>query len=137
MARKIITTDEAPRSPLFSQAVQAGGLIFVSGQGPLEPSSGEIVGATIQEQTAQCLRNIQAILRAASSSLDNIVSATVILDDPNDFAGLNEEWARWFPKDPPARQGARLPIQRKGFKVSIAVVAEGATGRDAHVEQHT
>jgi 2-iminobutanoate/2-iminopropanoate deaminase len=126
MARKIITTDEAPKSPLYSQAVQAGGLLFVSGQGPLDPGTGEIVGATIQEQTAQCLRNIQAILRAAASSLDDVVSATVILDDPNDFAGLNEEWARWFPTDPPARQGAKLPIQRKGFRVSVAVIAEAS-----------
>jgi 2-iminobutanoate/2-iminopropanoate deaminase len=123
MTRKIITTDEAPKSALYSQAVAAGGLIFVSGQGPLDPGSGEIVGATIQEQTAQCLRNIEAILRAAGSSVENVVSATVILDDPNDFAGMNEEWAKWFPKDPPARQGARLPIQRKGFRVSIAAIA--------------
>ena len=109
---------------MFSQAVKAAGLIFVSGQGPLDPATGEIVGATIQEQTAQCLRNIEAILRAAASSLEKVVSATVILDDPNDFAGMNEEWAKWFPKDPPARQGAKLPIQRKGFRISVAVVAE-------------
>jgi len=82
------------------------------------------VGETIQAQTAQCLRNIQAIVRAAGSSLAKIVSATVILDDPNDFAGMNEEWARWFPLHQPARQGARLPIQRKGFRISIAVIAE-------------
>ncbi|HEY4215184.1 MAG TPA: Rid family hydrolase [Steroidobacteraceae bacterium] len=124
MARQIITTDQAPKSPTFSQAVKAAGLIFVSGQGPLDPTTGEIVGGTIQEQTAQCLRNIEAILGAGGSSLGKIVSATVILDDPNDFAGMNEEWAKWFPKDPPARQGARLPIQRKGFRISVAVVAE-------------
>lgn len=121
---KIIATDAAPTSPLYSQAVLAGGLIFVSGQGPLDPVSNEIVGDTIQAQTAQCLRNIQAIVRAAGSSLEKVVSATVILDDPNDFAGMNEEWARWFPVHKPARQGARLPIQRKGFRISIAVIAE-------------
>jgi 2-iminobutanoate/2-iminopropanoate deaminase len=124
MARRIITTDAAPKSPLFSQAVQAAGLIFVSGQGPLDPSTGEIVGATIQAQTAQCLRNVEAILRAAGSALEKVVSATVILDDPNDFAGMNEEWARWFRQNPPARQGAKLPVKREGFKVSIAVIAE-------------
>lgn len=124
MPRKIITTDGAPKSALFSQAVQAAGLIFVSGQGPLDPATGEIVGATVQEQTAQCLRNVEAILRAGGSSLDKVVSATVILDDPADFAGMNEEWAKWFPKDPPARQGAKLPIARKGFKLSVAVIAE-------------
>jgi 2-iminobutanoate/2-iminopropanoate deaminase len=124
MATQIITTDAAPKSPMYSQAVKAAGLIFVSGQGPLDPVTGEIVGTTIQEQTAQCLRNIEAILRAGASSLDKVVSATVILDDPNDFAGVNEEWAKWFAKDPPARQGAKLPIRREGFRISVAAVAE-------------
>jgi 2-iminobutanoate/2-iminopropanoate deaminase len=125
MAKVIISTDKAPKSLVpYSQAVKAGGLVFVSGQGPFDPVSGEVVGVTIQEQTAQCLRNIQAILRAAGSSLDKAVSATFILGDPNDFAGMNEEWAKWFPKDPPARQGAKLPIQPKGMKISIAFIAE-------------
>ena len=121
---KIITTDTAPESPFYNQAVQAAGLIFVSGQGPLDPVTNEIVGNTIQEQTAQCLRNIEAIVRTAGSSLAKVVSATVILDDPHDFAGMNEEWVRWFPLHRPARQGARLPIQRQGFRISIAVIAE-------------
>jgi len=56
--------------------------------------------------------------------MDKVVSATFILGDGNDYAGMNEEWAKWFPKDPPARQGAKLPIQPKGMKVSIAVMAE-------------
>jgi 2-iminobutanoate/2-iminopropanoate deaminase len=125
MAKTIITTDKAPKSLAgYSQGVKAGGLIFVAGQGPFDPVTGEVMGTTIQEQTAQCLRNVQAILQAAGSSLDKAVSATFILGDPNDFAGMNEEWAKWFPKDPPARQGAKLPIQPKGMKVSIAVIAE-------------
>ena len=124
MAKIIVTTDHAPSSKAYSQAVKAGGLIFVAGQGPFDPSSGEVVGITIQEQTAQCLKNIDAILHAAGSSLDKIVSTTFILDNPDDFAGMNEEWLRWFPKDPPARQGAKLPIQPKGMKISIAVIAE-------------
>ena len=125
MAKTIIATDKAPKSLAgYSQGVKAGGLIFVAGQGPFDPVTGEVVGITIQEQTAQCLRNVQAILQAAGSSLDKAVSATFILGDPNDFAGMNEEWAKWFPKDPPARQGAKLPIQPKGMKVSIAVIAE-------------
>jgi 2-iminobutanoate/2-iminopropanoate deaminase len=124
MAKSLVTTDRAPKSAAYSQAVKAAGLIFVSGQGPLDPETGGIVGATIQEQTARCLRNIEAILHAAGSSLEKIVSATFILADPNDFAGLNEEWVKWFPKDPPARQGAKLPVQIKDMKVSIAVVAE-------------
>jgi 2-iminobutanoate/2-iminopropanoate deaminase len=124
MAKTIVATDNAPKSMAFSQGVKAGGLVFVAGQAPLDPKSGEVVGTTIQEQTAQCLKNVDAILQAAGSSLDKIVSATFILDDPNDFAGMNEEWLKWFPKDPPARQGAKLPIQSKGIKISIAVIAE-------------
>lgn len=125
MVKQIIHTDEAPPSLAgYSQAVKAGGLIFVSGQGPFDPKTGEVVGATIQEQTGQCLRNIEAILRAAGSSLDQAVSATFILDEESDFAGMNEEWAKWFPKDPPARQGAKLPIHPKGMKISIALIAD-------------
>jgi 2-iminobutanoate/2-iminopropanoate deaminase len=124
MAKEIITTDNAPKSMAYSQGVKAGGFVFVAGQGPFDPKTGEVVGITIQEQTAQCLKNIEAILQAAGSSLDKIVSATFILGDPNDFAGMNEEWLKWFPKDPPARQGAKLPIQPKGMKISIAAIAE-------------
>jgi 2-iminobutanoate/2-iminopropanoate deaminase len=124
VARDIIRTGDAPSSPIFSQAVRAGGLIFVSGQAPIDPATGKISGATIQEQTRQSLINVQTILDAASSGLGKIVSATVILVEESDFAGMNEEWARWFPADPPARQGAKLPISSGGIKVSVAVIAE-------------
>jgi len=98
--------------------------VFVSGQGPFDPATGALVGDTIQEQTAQCLRNVEAILRVADRSLAKAVSATFILGEENDFAGMNEEWNKWFPVDPPARQGAKLPIRPKGMKISIAVIAE-------------
>ena len=124
MARDIIRTGDAPSSPIFSQAVRAGGLIFVSGQAPIDPASGKISAETIQEQTRQSLTNVQTILEAAGSGLDKIVSATVILVEESDFAGMNEEWTRWFPADPPARQGAKLPISSGGIKVSVAVIAE-------------
>jgi 2-iminobutanoate/2-iminopropanoate deaminase len=125
MAREIIATDKAPRPPAsYSQAVRAAGLVFVSGQGPFDPDSGEVVGTTIQAQTAQCLRNVEAILHAAGTSLARAVSATFILAEEEDFAGLNEERSRWFPSQPPARQGAKLPIRPKGMKVSVAVIAE-------------
>jgi 2-iminobutanoate/2-iminopropanoate deaminase len=125
MAKIIVKTDDAPQSASYSQAVKAGGLIFVSGQGPFDPKTGEVVGTTIQEQTAQCLKNIEAILSAANSSLDQAVSATFILSEESDFAGMNEEWMKWFPTDLPARQGAKLPIRPKGMKISIALIAEG------------
>jgi 2-iminobutanoate/2-iminopropanoate deaminase len=124
MAKEIVITNQAPQSPGYSQAVKAAGLVFVAGLGPFDALTGELIGETIQEQTRQCLKNVEAILAAAGSSLANAVSATFILDDPDDFAGMNEEWGKWFPKDPPARQGAKLPIQRKGMKVSIALIAE-------------
>jgi len=125
VAKQIIRTDKAPGSLAgYSQAVKAAGLVFVAGQGPFDPVTGDVVGVTIQEQTRQCLKNIQAILEAGGSSMENIVSATFILGDPEDFAGMNEEWNKWFPKDPPARQGAKLPISPKGMKISIAAIAE-------------
>jgi 2-iminobutanoate/2-iminopropanoate deaminase len=125
MPRNIVRTNQAPPSPpTYSQAVKAAGLVFVSGTGPFDPATGKIVGETIQEQTRQCLANISAILIAAGSCLDKVASATVILLEEEDFAGLNEEWLKWFPADPPARQGAKLPVRIPGLKVSIAVVAE-------------
>lgn len=124
MPRDRVTTDAALRSPMYSQAVRAAGLVFVSGQAGLDPRTGQLAGPTIQEQTRQCLENVSAVLAAAGSSLDRVVSATFILRDPADFAGMNEEWGRWFPADPPARQGAMLPVDEPGLKVSIAVIAE-------------
>jgi 2-iminobutanoate/2-iminopropanoate deaminase len=125
MSRQIVFTSHAAKPPpAYSQAVKAGGLVFVSGTSPADAATGAIVGTTIQEQTRQCLTNIRAILEAAGSSLDKIVSVTVVLADEDDFAGMNEEWLRWFPVDPPARQGAKLPARIPGLKVSIAAIAE-------------
>ena len=129
MPREFVNTPDAPGSASygsfpFSQAVKAAGLVFVAGQGPFDPATGATVGLTIQEQTRQCLKNIEAILVAASSSMAKVVNATFILHDPEDFAGMNEEWVRWFPTDPPARQGARHPLDVDGLRISIAVIAE-------------
>jgi 2-iminobutanoate/2-iminopropanoate deaminase len=125
MPRDIVFTHEAAAPPpTYSQAVKAAGLVFVSGTAPADPATGALIGDTIQEQTRQCLTNVRAILEAAGSSLDRIVSATVVLADEDDFAGMNEEWLRWFPADPPARQGAKLPVRVPGLKVSIAAIAE-------------
>ena len=81
------------------------------------------MGETIEAQTRQCLRNVEAILNAAGAKLDDVVQATFILLDEADFAGMNEEWARWFPTNPPARQGAKLPVSPKGMRISIAAIA--------------
>jgi 2-iminobutanoate/2-iminopropanoate deaminase len=125
MPREIIYTSDAPvPPPMYSQAVKSAGLIFVSGTGPYDPKSGAIIGTTIQEQTNQCLSNISAILTSAGSSLSKVVSATVILVEEDDFKGMNEEWVKWFPAEPPARQGAKLPVRIPGMRVSIAAIAE-------------
>ena len=125
MSRAVVSSTSLPKaSAYFSHAVKCAGLVFVSGTAPYSPETGKIIGVTVQEQTAQALRNISAILAAAGSSLDKAVSATVILADEEDFAGMNEEWLKWFPVDPPARQGAKLPVRVPGLRISIALVAE-------------
>jgi 2-iminobutanoate/2-iminopropanoate deaminase len=125
MARQIVFTPNAAKPPpTYSQAVKAAGLVFVSGTAPTDPVTGAIKGTTVQEQTRQCLTNVRAILEAAGSSLDKVVSVTIVLADEDDFAGMNEEWLKWFPCDPPARQGAKLPARIPGLKVSIAAIAE-------------
>lgn len=124
MAKEIISTSAAPGGLAgYSQAIRANGFVYVSGQGPFDPETGGVVGETIEEQTRQCLRNVEAILQAAGSTIDDVVQATFILLDESDFAGMNEEWSRWFPTNPPARQGAKLPISPKGMRISIAAVA--------------
>lgn len=129
MSREVVTTPDAPghaaygRFP-YSQAIKAAGLVFVSGQGPFDPKTGAVVGTTIQEQTRQALRNVETILKAAGSAMDRVVNATFILRFGDDFAGMNEEWERWFPADPPARQGSKHPLDGDALLISIAVVAE-------------
>jgi len=125
MPRTVVTTRNAPKAPsTYSQAVIAAGLVFVSGTSPADPVTGPLVEGGAGAQTAQCLRNISAILEAAGSSLQKAVSATIIFEDPEDFAAINEEWLKWFPEQPPARQGAKLPVRSPGLKVSIALIAE-------------
>jgi 2-iminobutanoate/2-iminopropanoate deaminase len=125
VTRQIVFTPKAAKPPpTYSQAGKAAGLVFVSGTAPADPATGAIKGTSIQEQTRQCLTNIRAILEEAGSSLDKLVSVTIVLADDDDFAGMNEEWLKWFPSNPPARQGAKLPARIPGLKVSIAAIAE-------------
>jgi 2-iminobutanoate/2-iminopropanoate deaminase len=125
VSRNIVFTPKAGNPPpTYSQAVKAAGLVFVSGTAPTDPKTGAITGTTIQQQTAQCLANIQAILEESGTSLDKIVSVTVVLADEGDFSGMNEEWLRWFPSHPPARQGAKMPVRAPNLKISIAAIAE-------------
>ena len=123
MTRQIILSEDAPSSPLFSQAVKAGSTIYTSGIVGLDPTTHQMAGTTIQEQTRQAIRNCENILRAGGATLDDVVEVHVLLTRPADFAGLNEEYAKFFPTDPPARAVARLGVEIPNVLVSIKMVA--------------
>ncbi|HEX6393417.1 MAG TPA: Rid family hydrolase [Acidimicrobiales bacterium] len=123
MPRQIIATSDAPSSPLFSQGVMAGPHIHISGIVGIVPSTGRLAAGTVEDQTRQALKNCEAILQAGGASLDDVVEVGVLLTDPADFAGLNEEYARWFPSDPPARYVAKLGVELPGLLVSIRMTA--------------
>jgi pilus assembly protein CpaF len=108
------------------KAVTAGGMVYVSGIGPVDPDTGQINNGGIREQTRQCLQNVQSMLEATGSSLDKVVWANWSLRDQGDFDTFNEEWLRWFPGDGPVGQSTLLPplARRAGFRVSIGVIAE-------------
>ena len=119
-----IVADTAPHAiGPYSQAVEAGGFLFVSGQIPLEPASGKMVEGGIEVQTARVLDNLQAILTAAGASLADVVKTTVYLKDMGDFARVNEVYARYFAKDCPARVCVAVSDLPKGALVEIDVIA--------------
>ena len=121
--REVISTSTAPSSPLYSQAVKAGQHIYVSGLTGVDVSTGNLVGPTIQEQTRQALTNCEAILRAAGATLKDVVEVGVLLTNPTDFAGMNDEYASWFPAEPPARYVAKLGVAIPNVLVSIRMTA--------------
>ncbi|WP_329475406.1 Rid family hydrolase [Kribbella sp. NBC_01484] len=123
MGRQIITTANAPSSPLYSQGVKAGPHVLVSGIVGIDPRTGSLVETTIQAQTRQALTNCEAILEAGGAGLEDVLEVGVLLTDPADFAGLNEEYARWFPSDPPTRYVAKLGVDLPGLLVSIRMTA--------------
>ena len=122
--REIVTSDTFPpaKGP-YSPAVRAGDFLFVSGQGPIDPTTGEPVLGTIEEQTRLVLTNLGTILEGAGSSLGDVVKTTVYLTNMDDFAAMNGIYASFFPQAPPARttiQAARLPL---GISVEIEAIA--------------
>jgi len=121
--REIVSTADAPSSPLYSQAVRAGGLVYVSGLVGIDVTTGGLAGPTIQEQTRQALANCRAVLRAANATWEDIVEVGVLLTNPADFAGMNEEYATWFPTTPPTRYVAKLGVELPGVLVSIRMTA--------------
>lgn len=121
--RQIITTEDAPSSPLYSQGVRAGSQVFVSGTTGIDPSTGRFAGDTIEDQTRQALTNCEAILRAAGAGLDDVVEVGILLTRPEDFEGLNAEYGRWFSSEPPTRYVAKLGVDVPGLLVSIRMSA--------------
>lgn len=121
--KKIIHSPNAPKAVgPYSQAVEAGGTLYISGQLPLDPTDGSIP-SSIEEQTAQCLDNIGAILTSAGYSFADVVKSTVLLDDMGNFGAMNEVYAKYYTEKMPARvcyQVAKLPM---GAKVEIETIA--------------
>jgi 2-iminobutanoate/2-iminopropanoate deaminase len=123
--REPVSTDAAPEAiGPYSQAVRSGDLLFVSGQIPLDPSSGELVKHDAPGQARRCLENLAAICEAAGTSLANAVRVTVWLTDMNDFARVNEAYGEFFESDPPARVAIQVSALPKGADVEVdAIVA--------------
>jgi len=127
VAGETLQPPDGSRSPVgYGRAVSAGGMVYVSSIGPVDPETGQVVSGAIKEQARQCLQNLKARLEAAGSSLDKVVWANWSLRDPAEFDTFNEEWARWFPGDTPIGQGTLMPLlqRRAGFRISIGVIAE-------------
>lgn len=124
MEKVVISTNTAPAAiGPYSQAIKIGNLVFISGQIPIIPATGEIVQGNIKLQTKQVLENLKNILEAAGSSLDRVVKTTVFMKDLNDYAAINDVYKEFFPRKPPARaavQAARLP---KDVGIEIEAIA--------------
>lgn len=128
MNKEIVSTDNAPGAiGPYSQAIKAGGMVFCSGQIPIDPATGEFVSDIVAEQTEQVLKNLSEVLKAAGSGLDQVVKTTVFIADMNDFAEMNEVYSRFFSENKPARatvQAARLPRDAKVEIDCVALVSQ-------------
>ncbi len=124
MSKKVVAAPDAPAAVgAYSQAIAANGFVFCSGQVPLDPQTGELVGGSIADQTRRCLENLSAVLRAAGSSLDDVVKVTAFLIDMNDFQEFNEAYAEFFGDEPPARATFAVAALPKGAEVEIECIA--------------
>jgi 2-iminobutanoate/2-iminopropanoate deaminase len=124
LPKKIVTSSQAPQ-PIgpYSQAVVSGGLLFASGQIPIDPGTGKIVGEDAVAQTEQVMKNLVAVLTEAKVSLEQVVKTTVYLADMADFASMNEVYGRYFSTAPPARSTIQAAALPKSVRVEIDVVA--------------
>jgi len=124
LPKKHVATDQAPQ-PIgpYSQAVVAGGFLFVSGQTPIDPATGKLVEGDITVQAEQVLKNILAILRQAKMGTEQVVKTTIFLADMGDFTRVNEVYARYFGKEPPARSTVQVGALPMNARVEIEVIA--------------
>lgn len=124
MDKQVISTTDAPAAiGPYSQAIRAGNMLFVSGQIPLNPQTGEMVGTTAAEQARQVLNNLRAVLRSAGVSLDNVVKTTIFLTDLRQFGEVNAVYAEFFPQNPPARSTVQVSALPRGAQVEIEAIA--------------
>lgn len=124
MTKQVITTADAPAAiGPYSQAIRVGNLVFTSGQIPLHPQTGDIVGETAAEQARQVLQNLQAVLQAAGASLQNVVKTTIFLTDLSQFAAVNAVYSEFFPENPPARSTVQVAALPRGVQVEIEAIA--------------
>jgi 2-iminobutanoate/2-iminopropanoate deaminase len=125
MKKTIVATENAPAAVgPYSQAVAGGGLLFCSGQIPLDPQSGELVCGSIGDQTRRCMQNLEAVLEAAGTSVDAIVKTTVFLTNIDDYAEFNEAYASFVGAEPPARAAFAVSALPKGASVEIECIAQ-------------
>jgi 2-iminobutanoate/2-iminopropanoate deaminase len=119
-----VRSDNAPKAiGPYSQAIKANGLVFLSGQIPLDPATGQVVEGDVRQQTERVMNNLKAVLEAAGSSLGRVVKTTVFLADLNDFSGMNEVYGSFFPDSPPARSTVEVARLPRDVKVEIDVIA--------------
>jgi len=124
MANEVIATDKAPKAiGPYSQAVAAGGLIFTSGQIPLDPVTQQMVIGDVKAQTERVMENLAAVLQSAGVGFGDVVKASIFLADLNDFAAVNEVYGKRFPKNPPARSTVQVTALPKGARVEIDLIA--------------
>lgn len=124
MSREVIATTKAPAAVgPYSQAIKANGFVFTAGQLGLDPATGKLVEGDVTDQARQALKNLQAILEAAGSSLEQVVKVTVFLKDINDFKRVNEVYAEFFQANPPARSAVQVAALPLGGLVEIEAVA--------------
>jgi 2-iminobutanoate/2-iminopropanoate deaminase len=124
MKPEVLTTDKAPKAVgAYAQAVRANGFLFLSGQIPLDPATGEMVAGDVGVQARRVLDNLRAVLEGAGSSLEQVVKATIYLLDMNDFAVVNQTYAEYFPNAKPARATVAVAGLPRGAKVEIDMIA--------------